>query len=151
MSDIKRYGLVKFRYGDADPERMGGFKAVVELYLTPNYSVAGITTGGVVIEGLDNSSLTLDRVIGSLAIGLMRCDEIDLSHPCMMELDEFKPKLPAKEYAARLTQHDVDRIMDALECSHRYVTGKDGPTETIVRANIVGAITLLKNALSEKS
>ena len=85
MYQGKRYAIVR------------GYSITAEkvaAYLPANYKV--IHTGMthtvleetvVVIEGIDRNGFTLDRYVSPrLGSGLMRCDEIDLSHPIMKEI-----------------------------------------------------------------
>lgn len=60
---------------------------LVAAYLPSNYSVAGETSLGVVIEGNDKFGWTLDGyVLPRLASALIVVSEIDLSHPAMKEI-----------------------------------------------------------------
>jgi hypothetical protein len=74
----------------------------VAAYLPRNYTVEGVALDRpfegdsayietvVIIGGRDSHGWTLDRyVIPRLATGLMRADEIDLSHPVMLQLPAF--------------------------------------------------------------
>ncbi len=83
---MKRYGLVRGHNITA---------AKVAAYLPVGYRVLHTTTlnefgraePAVVIQGEDYAGWTLDKyVIPRLGSGLMRCDEIDLSHPVMKEV-----------------------------------------------------------------
>jgi hypothetical protein len=78
----------------------------VAAYLPRNYTVEGValdrpfkdwpehTETVVVIGGRDDHGWTLDKyVIPRLASGLMRADEIDLSHPVMSQLPAFPEKI----------------------------------------------------------
>ena len=87
MSETKRYAMV--RGLSVTPE-------LVASYLPSNYKVIG--TGRdevweghfedvVLIEGRDDHGWTLDRYVAPrLGSGMMRCDEIDLSHKLMKEV-----------------------------------------------------------------
>lgn len=87
---MKRYAIVRGRNLTIDK---------VAVCLPRNYKVAGIFLqepypGGkmenvVVIEGRDDHGWTLDSyVIPRLGSGCMRCEEIDLSHPIMLEIEQ---------------------------------------------------------------
>jgi hypothetical protein len=78
----------------------------VAAYLPRNYTVEGVALDRpfkdrpeymesvVVIGGRDDHGWTLDRyVIPRLASGLMRADEIDLSHLVMAQLPAFPEKI----------------------------------------------------------
>lgn len=94
LDQPKRYAMV--RGLNCKPE-------IVSQYLPSNYQVEGValdrpfatdpsyTESVVIIGGRDNHGWTLDRyVIPRLASGLMRADEIDLSHPVMQQLPAFR-------------------------------------------------------------
>lgn len=75
----RRYAIVTRR--DITPE-------MVAAYLPGNYRVEGSTSHGVVISGVDDHGWTLDRYVAPrLGSGLMGCWEVDLSHPCMQEIE----------------------------------------------------------------
>lgn len=98
MNEIKRYALVRGLHADTK---------TVAAYLPSNYKVIGTFRDEwacgrfddcVVIEGRDNHGWTLDGyVIPRLGSGLMRADEIDLSHPAMKGIDEWPPLLTPLE------------------------------------------------------
>lgn len=82
---MKRYAVVRGRSVTAEK---------VAAYLPSNYQVIGESNSGplfsdhlVVIQGEDDHGWTLDGyVIPRLGSGLMRADEVDLSHPAMKEI-----------------------------------------------------------------
>jgi hypothetical protein len=97
LDQPKRYAMVR---------GLGITAEKVAAYLPRNYTVEGVaidhpfqndqsyTETVIVIGGRDDHGWTLDRyVIPRLATGLMRADEIDLSHPLMSQLPAFPEKL----------------------------------------------------------
>lgn len=75
-----RYALVFPRHNGLDVEQ-------VKRYLPSNYQVIWTGEEGAVIAGRDDHGWTLDGyVIPRLGSGLIRADEIDLSHPVMMKI-----------------------------------------------------------------
>ena len=84
--NVKRYAMVR---------GLGATSELVARYLPSNYEVIGTGTVAepwgeesvVVIGGRDSHGWTLDSyVIPRLGSGCMQADEIDLSHPVMMQL-----------------------------------------------------------------
>lgn len=82
---MKRYALVHYRETSGLDMAATGY--LVDRYLPSNYKVEGLTALGIVIGGEDYHGWTLDDyVIPRLGSGLMRAEEIDLSHPAALEL-----------------------------------------------------------------
>lgn len=83
-------------------------------YLPPNYEVLGETSLGVVIRGKDRpgGGFGLDNyVIPRLGSGMFYSQEVDLSHPCMKELEESYSRAdPAPAPALRAPADRAGRV-----------------------------------------